>query len=244
MFPEEPCFKTIVVGLAIDQFAAAGRLRRLPRRDDSLLSTAKPNRLGLPPVLPQTATSASASIAISIPLARAARVLPIADLDLAVGAAAGAVNIQTTHLAVHVHAHAIRVLLDGDIVVLVTGTVCVIVALEFERNVVVWLLARADTMRWLQRHSAGLLVHAIILWLGAAEPERLEVGATRPKLSASMSAAVAVAVPVARAAGTLPVAYPDLAIRTAAKAGNIQRADLAVCVYACRQNPSESRPRW
>lgn len=84
-----------------------------------------------------------------------------------------------------------------------------------------------------RRRRTGLLVHTIIFWFGAAEPERFEVGAARPKLSTSVSAAIAVAVPVARAAGVLPVAYLNLAIRTAAKAGNIQRADLAVCVYIC-----------
>ncbi len=68
-------------------------------------------------------------------------------MDLAVGTVVGAVNIQTTHLAVHIHAHPIRVLFDGDIVVLITGTVCMVVALELERHVVAWLFARADAMR-------------------------------------------------------------------------------------------------
>lgn len=97
----------------------------------ALLSTSKPNRLGLVAVLPQTATGAAVPIAMSIPLARAVGVLPMTDLDLAVGTVAGAVNVQTAHLAVQIHTHAIRVLLDGDIVVLVASPVGMVVALEF-----------------------------------------------------------------------------------------------------------------
>ena len=79
---------------------------------------------------------------------------------------------------------------------------------------------------------AALLVNAVRHRIGTTQVQCTKLPAIRPEGAAGITARIAVAEPFALAAGLLPVADLDLAIRAVACSSNVERRDLAVGIEA------------
>lgn len=195
----------------------------------ALLRTLDPERPELVAARPQAAACVSAAIPIAIPVTRTTVVRPVANLDLAVRAVARISNIQAAHHAVRLDASTVGACADFDIVVHIASAVGVVPGLQTKRG---HRRRIADTDTGLRVRDALSLGHAILVWLSALHPQGLELGAPRPQSTARVSACVAIAIPLARAARLLPVAQLNMATGTVACGCDVEAPRVAIQVDA------------